>query len=111
MHYFDTIEFGLHWFSFFDPYMHFFCFATSNKRTRVDKMSIYPLEQKVIKSNVLKKRNVVQKYAILKRMSLETTEHSLDSWFMPLCILWDFKISLYVNSYIDKLFRKRKTVD
>jgi hypothetical protein len=59
--------------------MHFFCFATGNKRTRVDKMSIYPLEQKVIKSNVLKKRNVVQKYAILKRMSLETTEHSLDS--------------------------------
>jgi hypothetical protein len=59
--------------------MHFLCFATGNKRSRADKMPIYPLEQKVIKSNVLKKGKVVPKYAILYRMSLETTEGSLDT--------------------------------
>jgi hypothetical protein len=43
--------------------MQFLCFATGNKHSRVDKMSIYPLEQKVIKSNVLKKEKIVPKYA------------------------------------------------
>jgi hypothetical protein len=35
--------------------MHFLCFATGNKCSRVDKMPTSPLEQKVIKRNVLKK--------------------------------------------------------
>jgi hypothetical protein len=59
--------------------MHFLYFATSNKCSRANKIPIYPLEQKVIKSNVLKKGKVVLKYAKLQRMSLETTEGSLET--------------------------------
>jgi hypothetical protein len=65
--------------------MHFLCFATGNKRSRVDQMPTYPLEQNVIKSNVLKKGKVVSKYTTLQRMSLKTSEGSLEIWFMSLC--------------------------
>jgi hypothetical protein len=59
--------------------MHVLYFATGNKRGRADQMSIYPLEQKVIKSNLLKNGKVVPKYAMLQKMSLKTIEDSLET--------------------------------
>jgi hypothetical protein len=72
-------------------------------------MPIYPWEQKVIKSNVLKKGKVVSKYAILQRMSLKTTEDSLETWFLPLCNM-QFNISKEKSSGDLVLMAQNKTL-
>jgi hypothetical protein len=91
--------------------MHFLCFVTGNKRSRVDKMSMYPLEQKGNQEQCVEKRKDSAKICNTTENVFRNNIRFSRDIFMSLCILRDFKISFYMNPRVDKLFGKQKMLD